>query len=166
MTTYHGALEKETMSLLAAPMKEANSNMAKKAYKFLSKEVRIWHWCTIKAFIRRGGKYQSKVVGHQSWNAKMMLPAAKFMSSAWDELIRKEDAANKVFFATIVTALGGTLEDVKGMLLSKSLTEQANHTKHRANGAYANPQGAIPDVPGRSKAWSHQRVYHIQGRVC
>ncbi|THW75242.1 hypothetical protein D6D19_04170 [Aureobasidium pullulans] len=113
MTTYHGALEKETMSLLAAPMKEANSNMAKKAYKFLSKEVRIWHWCTIKAFIRRGGKYQSKVVGHQSWNAKMMLPAAKFMSSAWDELIRKEDAANKVFFATIVTALSGTLEDVR-----------------------------------------------------
>lgn len=89
--------------------------MARKAYDFLHKEVRDWHWCTIKAFVRRGGKYKSKSVGRHSWNAKMMLPAVKFMTSAWDEVVLEEENAIKAALAEILKALTGTLGDVKGM---------------------------------------------------
>jgi hypothetical protein len=103
--------------LLAAPMRKANPEMAGKAYDFLNDEVRSWHWCTIKAFIRRGGKYYSRTVGQHSWNAKMMQPAVNFMSSAWDELLLEEKAASETALAKILSALDGTLEDVKGIRL-------------------------------------------------
>lgn len=96
-------------------MRDANLEMARKAYDFLNNEVRSWHWCTIKAFVRRGGKYHSKSVGHHSWNAKMMQPAVRFMSSAWDEMVEEEDTAINIALDEILLALEGTLEDVKGM---------------------------------------------------
>jgi hypothetical protein len=96
-------------------MRKANLEMAKKAYDFLNNEVRGWHWCTIKAFVRRGGKYYSKSVGQHSWNAKMMQPAVNFMSSAWDELVLAENTTIEVALTEILSALDGTLEDVKGI---------------------------------------------------
>lgn len=114
LKAYREKLAVRSTALLAAPMKKANLEMARKAYDFLHKEVRIWHWCTIKAFVRRGGKYKSKTVGHHSWNAKMMLPAVKFMASAWDEVVVEEESAIKAALAEILRALDDTLEDVKG----------------------------------------------------
>ncbi|KAH0275519.1 hypothetical protein KCU91_g4501, partial [Aureobasidium melanogenum] len=113
LKAYRERMAGRATALLAAPMRKANLEMARKAYDFLHKEVRDWHWCTIKAFVRRGGKYKSKSVGRHSWHAKMMLPAVKFMTSAWDEVILEEENAIKAALAEILKALTGTLEDVK-----------------------------------------------------
>ncbi|CAD0112759.1 unnamed protein product [Aureobasidium uvarum] len=142
LEAYHKTLAERSTTLLAAPMREASPEMARKAYDFLSKEVRGWHWCTIKAFVRRGGKYESKSVGRHSWNAKMMQPAVNFMSTAWDELVLEEETAIEATLVDISKALYDTLEDVKEPMELMQIPEEQfqrflDAQKHGIHDAFA-----------------------------
>lgn len=106
-------MEEVAFELLADPMEDSYNGMVEKANVFLQ-EVRGWHWQTMRAFIRREGIYNSSVVGSVSWNAKMMLSAARFMDDGWDNLISREDEASALAHNTILNALDTILDEVKG----------------------------------------------------
>jgi hypothetical protein len=113
MKVYQDALRADVMELLAQPMQGAQEEMILKAESFLE-EVREWHFQTIRAYIRRFGTYTSSVVGHVSWNTKMMLPAARFMNTGWDEMISCEKQALTIAEKTLLRALDTILAEVKG----------------------------------------------------
>ncbi|THY52549.1 hypothetical protein D6C90_08230 [Aureobasidium pullulans] len=112
LKTYKETLRGDSKKHLAEPMEEVYAKMSTKANGFLE-EVRDWRWMTIRAFIRRNGTYNSKAVGHVSWNAKMMLPAAKFMNKGWNEMVLHEQGAMAIAQTSIMSALDTILVEVK-----------------------------------------------------
>lgn len=95
------------------PIRHQQELLAAKAVKVV-KGLGKWHYCTIRAFVTNGGKYNTSVKPKQSWNEDFMNYAtANIVNPAWAKLQSQasqflEDTGEKIFGMLL-----GILEDLK-----------------------------------------------------
>jgi hypothetical protein len=71
-------------------MRKNLDQVAQKGYDYLQNIVRLWHWNTIKAVIRRRGDFDSSTHGIIQWNEKFKQPTISPLSSEWHHLFCEE----------------------------------------------------------------------------
>ena len=77
------------------------------------REVKPWHWQTIRATVAREGSFNSRSVGRVAWNKKMMIPAVLCLEFAWEKLTLKESQLLGNMEKDVVGNVGRFVEEMR-----------------------------------------------------
>ncbi|KAI7283963.1 hypothetical protein KC345_g2598 [Hortaea werneckii] len=76
--------------IVVTGLRDAQNDLVEAASGVLNSKISVWHWSTVRAFIRRDGNHRTSVVPQQSWNEQFLEKASKLAREGWEVFSDKE----------------------------------------------------------------------------
>ncbi|KAK4958721.1 hypothetical protein LTR66_013094 [Elasticomyces elasticus] len=89
LSEFQTAVCQHAERLIVTPLSEAQDELARDAMGVVQ-SWKTWHWSSLKAFARNGGKWATSVIPGQCWNEQFLERANEILDPNWTELESEE----------------------------------------------------------------------------
>ncbi|KAK4954747.1 hypothetical protein LTR66_013513 [Elasticomyces elasticus] len=89
LSEFQTAVCQRAERLIVTPLSEAQDELARGEMGVVQ-SWKTWHWSSLKAFVRNGGKWATSVIPGQCWNEQFLERANEILDPNWTELEGEE----------------------------------------------------------------------------